>query len=1051
MKFCGHCGRPASDPAPAAPVRTQPAQADVVAALRSFVDSQVATRLVEAGGRLTEERRFVTALFADLSGFTRLAERLDPERLLEVIDPLISRLSNIVGRYEGYVEKFAGDALLAFFGAPVSHEDDAARALLVALEMHAELGRFVGELPSDTRDLALHVGVNSGHVVARILGSEVRLDYSVLGDAVILAQRLESVAPAGATYVGESTYQLTRGGFNFEVLPQLTLKGKTSAVSAWRLLGQGVSAGPGRPFIEQARLVGRERELATIGAALDALLIGPGGAISLVGEAGVGKTRLTQAAREHVEAAKARWMEGRCLSYGAGLAYWPYADLMRRLFDIRPDLPEERASERLVTGLQERGLQDALPYLAGLLGLPAGGGVNLEPEAFRRGLPRAIASLFRTLAPAGGLVLALEDIHWADASTVALTKDLARDFTNSQLILYLTGRPEAVTALNEITAPLPPERRPRLELRPLDREAIGSLVEGILEGPPAPDLGALIAERCGGNPFFVEEIVHSFQDGGRIAQRHGSWELKESRMAAEAIPPTIEGAISARIDLLPRNEATVLQVASVIGRRVRIPLVRAVASDLPDVEVALGSLVQRRFLDREDGAGEGLVFHHPLTQEVAYSRLLRRHRRTLHLRVADAAEVMYGAGDDTIDLLARHLYLGDAGAKAVDYLVRAAQRAKRLFANAEATLHLDHAADVVRQHPELGERLPGILLQLAQLQELSGAYDEALQLYGQVRDLTGGIEAWRGMASTLRKRGKFTEAVALIDQAFASRDPQAREDLRPLWLERGWSLNWSGHLNEAIEAAQTGLSSAPSLRDVVAGYLLLQLCRIESMKGLSSDALQHGLEAQRIFEEHEDLQGLATTLRIIGLRYKSIGRLDEAASTLRRGLQLAERVGNAEEIAACLINLGLIEGDLGALDRAIECDRRAIDEYERIGHSAGRATANSNLSQHLVLHGEYEEASPYCDRALTIAEAIGQTLIVADAHRTKALIAMHLGDFAGAASQAELAADLLIKMRAVPSALQNLTLAAEALEKIGAGERAAELRERARNLTPSHG
>ena len=194
---------------------------------------------------LPEERRLITALFADVSGFTSLADRLDPEQLLEVIDPVISGLSSIVGRYEGYVEKFAGDALLALFGAPVSHEDDAERALLVALEMHRELARLCGELPHDA-ELTLHCGVNSGHGIARILGSEARMDYAVLGDSVILAQRLESAAPKGETYVSELTYRLTADRFEFEPVGELTLKGKSEPVLAWRLRRASVRS-RGRP------------------------------------------------------------------------------------------------------------------------------------------------------------------------------------------------------------------------------------------------------------------------------------------------------------------------------------------------------------------------------------------------------------------------------------------------------------------------------------------------------------------------------------------------------------------------------------------------------------------------------------------------------------------------------------------------------------------------------------------------------------------------------------------------------------------------------------
>src|SRR5437762_14160901 len=298
MRFCGHCG------APAKAVETEPATApderEIAEALRSFVAGPVAEQLVEAGGKLPEERRLITALFAVVSGFTSLADRLDPEQLVEVIDPVISGLSSVVGRYGGYVEKFAGDALMALFGAPVSYEDDAARALRVALEMHAELARVGQELPHEA-ELTLHVGVNSGHGIARILGSETRMDYGVLGDSVILAQRLESAAPPGETYVSDATVRLTGDVFRFEPVGELQLKGKAEPVLAWRLVGERERA----PSRGAATLVGRERELAEVALALE------GSVVTVVGEPGVGKSHLVEAARDHAVDSGATWLAAR--------------------------------------------------------------------------------------------------------------------------------------------------------------------------------------------------------------------------------------------------------------------------------------------------------------------------------------------------------------------------------------------------------------------------------------------------------------------------------------------------------------------------------------------------------------------------------------------------------------------------------------------------------------------------------------------------------------------------------------------------------------------
>lgn len=1036
MRFCGHCGAPAvTTPAP---VHAPPAEANVADALRSFVTEQVAERLIEAGGRIPEERRLITALFADVSGFTSLADRLDPEELLEVIDPVISALSSVVARYEGYVEKFAGDALLALFGAPVAHEDDAARALLVALEMHRELERVCAQLPHKP-ELTLHVGVNSGHGVARILGSEARMDYAVLGDSVILAQRLESAAPPGETYVSEPTFRLTEDRFEFEPVGELAVKGKREPVPAWRLLGERVVARPRGADLPARTLVGRERELALVTGALAELGEGRGIVLAVTGEPGMGKSRLTEDVRTLARSQGMRWLDTRCLSYGAGLAYWPYAELLRGWAGLESERPVTETASRLLVALEGIGTAPAAPYFGRLLGLPAANGdeiASLEPEAFRRGLHESFSSWARALAAEAPLVIAIEDVHWLDASSAALTQDLVRE-NCERTGFYLISRLEGGKLLAEFGAT-------EIELSSLDEPGVSALVANLLEAPPPRDLVGLVADRSGGNPLFAEELVRSLRDTGALAREDGRWSFRRG-WDPEELPPTIEGLLSSRIDALPRTDATVLQTASVIGRRVRIPVLEALEAG-SDVGAALQRLVEAGFLDPVSGDGaDQLVFHHALIQEAAYGRLLRRQRRDLHGRVAEVAEALYGAGDDVIELLARHLYLAEAGSKAGEYLRRAGERARRLYANDEAIVHFGRAAEIARREDKVGERLPALLLDLADLHELVGRYEDAFGLYSEVRNATNEVRAWQGMAATLRKRGEYEQALAVVEKAF--HEPALEgADLTPLWLEQSWTLSLAGRLDQSIDVAEAGLAAAPSRGDPIAGQLLLQITRAETVEGHFEAALEHGLEALHIFEECGDLRLLATGLRLVGSVYDRLDRLDEAVATLRRGLEIAERVGNVEEIGGCLINLGLAELRRGALDAAIAYDRRAIEEFERIGHGSGRAGAYANLAEKLLSAGEDEEAIEYSAKALELARSIGNAYITADATQTLAAIRLRQGAFAEAAEWAEEAAALFEEIGASPSAVAALTLAAEAFEKSGEGERARDVSARARSL-----
>lgn len=1026
MRFCGHCG--AAVEAPEAPE----AASDLSQTLRSFVAQPVAEALVEAGGELPEERRLITALFADVSGFTSLADRLDPEQLLEVIDPVISGLSSVVGRYGGYVEKFAGDALLALFGAPVSHEDDAQRALLTALEMHRELARLCEELPHDA-ELTLHCGINSGHGIARILGSEARMDYAVLGDSVILAQRLESAAPKGETYVSDLTHHLTADRFEFESVGELTLKGKSEAVQAWRLVGERSAR---RQTVQRRALIGRERELEVIAAVLERAREGWGAVLVVTGEPGVGKSRLTDAARERAEA-DGRWLQARCLSYGAALAYWPYAELLRTAADIHPQTAPEEARRALDRAVPTSA---AVPYFSRLLGLPTADDevASLEPEAFRRGLHEGFTSWLSGLAAEGPLVLALEDAHWADASSLELTRELGRLCEKRSVVLYLTARPEAETALEEV---VPAARR--IQLEPLDEAGIGQLVQHVLEGPAPTGLVQWFIERTTGNPFFVEELVRALREHEILELADDGWLLKPGWEESQ-VPPTVEGLLAARIDLLPKSAADVLQTASVIGRVVPVPLLAAVRAGEGDLAGVLETLVQRGFLDllgKDDVPTVG--FHHALVQDVAYSRLLRRHQRTMHRRVAEVAETMYGAGDDVLDLLARHLYLGEAGAKAIDFLIRAGERARRLYANREAIVHFSRAAELAER--ELApEQLTEILLPLADLHDLVGDYDEALRLYTKVRDENSDVRAWRGLAAALRKRGEYDQALAVVDEAFRT-EALAGLDLTPLWLEKGATLSSEGRFSDAIAALEAGLAASEAPGGVTP-QLLVPLARAELLSGRLEDALRHATEAQARFEADEDLRAQSSTARLLGDIYTTLGRLDEAVQRLERGLELAGRVGNVEEIGSCLINLGVAASQRGEFDEAIAYCERAIAEFERIGHGSGRAIGYSNLAWELANRGDYDEAERYCEQAIELAQAIGHLLVAAETTDTMAFIRLRRGFPEEAAGRAEEAARLFLELGASPKAAQSLDLAASAWESAGDEARARETRSRAHAL-----
>jgi adenylate cyclase len=364
-----------------------------------------------------------------------------------------------------------------------------------------------------------------------------------------------------------------------------------------------------------------------------------------------------------------------------------------------------------------------------------------------------------------------------------------------------------------------------------------------------------------------------------------------------------------------------------------------------------------------------------------------------------------------------------------------------MFANEEAILHFERAVELAPDDAEL-------LLLLADLDEHVGRYDEALEHYRQVRETTSDVRAWRGLASTLRKQGSYKESLDVVNEAIST-SALTDADLVPLWIENSWTLAVSGHYDQAIDVLLAGLASVGSREDALVGRLLLELSVSETFTGRLAEALEHGLRAQRMLEEHDDAVGLAKAMRVVGGVYHEQDRLDDAAETLRRGVQLAERVGSVEELGGCLINLGMVELKRGAIDDAIACDNQAIEEFERVGHGSGRAIGYANLAEKLTAKGDYEAARANAEHALELARSIGLSYTIADLTKTMATIHLRQGDLAEAAERAEEAAALFVEVGASPSAAESLDVAAEAWDQAGETERAADTAARSRALLSS--
>ncbi|HEY5860991.1 MAG TPA: ABC transporter substrate-binding protein [Actinomycetota bacterium] len=654
---------------------------------------------------MREERRVVTAVFADLVGSTALGERLDPEELKLVVGEAVSRMVVAVEAFDGHVKDLAGDGVLAIFGAPTSHEDDAERAVRAGLRIVEEIAAFGLEIERSwgVAEVDVRVGIETGPVVTGAIGGGSRVEYSALGDAVNTASRLQGQAVPGTVLVGAETHRSVADAFAWGPVRELTLKGKGSPVEAYPVAGVA-GASPGPPRGRRVPMIGREAELTLADSLVEGAVLGGSGAILyLSGEPGIGKTRMMQELRELVRGAqpahgRSLWLEGRCVSYGESMSYWPFRDLLRSWLGVAPDDPDLRvtiALRRAVDRLFGARAGELTPYLGALLELSFGPDADaklaeLSPEAAQFRTFEVVRHLIERLAEDGPVVMAFEDLHWADATSLLLLEQLVSDTEALPLLIVCSGRPERDHPwwrLKDETARRLPHRFRAIALESLPDDSGSELLHALVGYDTLPTSTAeRVLASADGNPFFLEEIVRSLQDAGALVATDEG--LRFDHEVDVEIPPTVEKVILARIDRLEPSPRQTLLAASVLGRRFSLSLLEAVAGDA-GIRGALSELMRLDFVREGRRWPEPeFRFKHALIQEAAYRTLVKDDRARLHRKAAESLEAQRGEGSRELAGLLAHHWLGAADEdKAVRYLTLAGDRARQEYALDEAVAY----------------------------------------------------------------------------------------------------------------------------------------------------------------------------------------------------------------------------------------------------------------------------------------------------------------------------------------------------------------------------
>jgi class 3 adenylate cyclase len=586
-------------------------------ALRARLTAAAPTPLIERirAARLTGERKPVTALFADVVGSTTLAERMDPEDWTAVLNEAFEQMSQAVFRYEGTIAQLQGDAMLAFFGAPVAHEDDPERAVLAGLDMIATIDEFSRQLKQEQGiEFRIRAGINTGPVVVGNVGTDLRYEYTALGDAVNVAARMQAAAEPGAVLVTGNTQRMVAQAFDFDDLGELQLKGKTEPVHAFRVLGRRAAPGPRRGLGWaglESPMVGRQAPLDRLSSLLDVVRAGRGRVCFIVGEPGIGKSRLlaefrrvaldgrvdgagppaplTGAGKDAEAGADGTpiWIEARCVSYGRNMPYHLLVEIVRGALDmpVAADSDAREHLERSLASLLGDDASDVAPYFAHLLALPLSAHeadlTSAGPDVVQGRYVAAAHRLFRALSARAPVVLVSEDLHWADAGSIEVMRQLLPLVTQLPMLCVAALRPDAESpgwSLLVQARDAFGEGLAELRLEPLSESESRDLVANLLAIETLPDrVRHRILQRAEGNPFFVEEVVRMLIERGAIQRRDDRWMATED-VAAIEIPETLHGLLLARIDQLPPSAKRSLRVASVIGRQFPVRVLERVLS-----------------------------------------------------------------------------------------------------------------------------------------------------------------------------------------------------------------------------------------------------------------------------------------------------------------------------------------------------------------------------------------------------------------------------------------------------------------------------------------
>lgn len=851
--------------------------------------------------KIANERKYITVLFADISGYTTFAERLDPEEVKDLVSHIIGGIAQVVIKYEGHIEKFAGDQVMALFGAPRAHEDDPVRAVKTACEIH-QVVQGMSQKVQETigQPLAVHIGINTGLAVTGKF-EYAKAAHHVAGDAVNVASRLCTLAIPGETLVGQTTYKQAEGFFAFDPLEPVEVKGKTRPVQAYRLLSPREFHGRAcRISCRRSLLIGRQREMALMEQAMARLR--EGGKYSVVaicGEAGTGKSRLIEEFQATLDLKKIRWMEGHAYAYTQNISYAPLINLIKRDLAIEEGDTPGRVSAKLKARLE--GLNDlqeeVAPYLGGLLSLHYPEVAGMSPEFWKSRLHQAILLTLRAQAKQGPVVICFEDLQWADPMFLNFLRRAVLEQIPGVILLYTYRPPLKMFNRDEIG--MMGESYQEIQIQDLSSAEIQEMLASILQTTAVPqDLRRFVQEKVGTNPFYLEEMINSLIESEILQAENGSWRLTGALDESD-IPSSIHAVIAGRIDRLAGAAKHLLQEASVIGRTVPYEILRRITRHTDTLDQLLGELEDLGLLRRSSQSEREYEFKHTLIQEVVYSGLLKKNRQAMHQQIGLVMEQVFSDRlPEFYETLAFHFRHSEHYQKAVDYLRMSGRKSLKKYAVQESHQYYQRAFQIMGKTLGDSEEEKWLLIDFlnewarvfyyrADFAGFTKLFLDHQEMAESLSDkaLLGGFYVW--LSVSLFNTGRVKESYRFNLKALEMCKNWSNTDIGMGYANLIWCCAELKLLDQGIQYGEEVLAKRDDLEPMAYFLSLGGLGMIYIFKGDSQKNFELGRILLEFGESHSDLRSMVVGYICTSYGHYSAGDFPMAVEWSKKAIELS--------------------------------------------------------------------------------------------------------------------------------------------------------------------